>query len=115
MFNICLLQHEILQRSKEIDFFEKLSKQNFVKSFMVFTDRCSVRVDAPVLHTYYIKHLFFPKIIFAVKDSDKEKYRVYHNYGRLIFLQNRDAIDSISIDSTNVEQFLKDYHNDYAV
>jgi hypothetical protein len=115
MFNICLLQNEINARSKEIDFFENLSKQSFVKSFMVFSDKCSVGIEAPILHTYYIRHLFFPKIIFVVKDGSYDKYSMYSNYGRLIFLENQESIGSISIENTDVEKFLKDYHNDYSV
>lgn len=107
MFNICFLQKEINSSSEALRFFERLSKQEFIKSYAIFTDRCDISIDCPIFHTYYIRHLFFPKLILIGDHSNN--YDMYQKYGSLWLL------DKKTLQNNDIENFLKDKYNEYSV
>lgn len=108
MFNTCFLQKEISARTEEIIFFESLSRLDFIKSAVVFTDSCRININAPVLHSYYLRHLFYPKIIFVADKNPNHNYNMYKHYGKLLSI--RDVFDL-----ENIEDFLRNNYYEYTV
>ena len=93
--NFICLQFDLMNNDrKSLDLYLQLFQNNQIKNPIIFTDSygISIHKNIPIFHSFFLRHLFRPKIILM----DHKNYSVlnsgYHKVGKYVVLT--DQIES---------------------